>query len=83
MKQLKISRAELADKAKVSRGYVSDLLNGKRGGRLGGAVMIRLAAALEVEPIFLDPAFASPNRKQRRSRNCGNAPEGAGRAAHE
>lgn len=64
MRQLKLSRSELADRAGISRGYVSDLLNGKRGGRLGADVMLNLAKALEVEPIFFRFLFRKCETKK-------------------
>lgn len=82
MRQLKLSRSELADRAGISRGYVSDLLNGKRGGRLGADVMLNLAKALEVEPIFFASSFANAKRKSRSGRISGREGRMTG-AAHE
>ena len=64
MRQLKLTRSGLADKAGISRGYVSDLLNGKRGGRLGGQIMLSLAKALEVDPFFFADGFTNANAKR-------------------
>lgn len=63
MRQLKMTRSELADQAALSRGYISDLLNGKRGKRIGADVLQRLATALQVEPIFFADGDAYANGK--------------------
>lgn len=68
MRKLRLSRAQLADRAGISRGYVSDLLNGKRGGRMGAEVMLGLANALEVEPLFFAERFANASKKRRYGR---------------
>lgn len=61
---LGMSQKDLASKANVSQGYVSDLINGRRGRRLGYDVTQRLARALKVRPIFFSAEFAYANNAQ-------------------
>ena len=61
---LGMTQVELARRAKLSPGYVNDLIKGRRGKRLGLDVTQRLGRALKVKPIFFlgEFAYAKENR---------------------
>lgn len=70
LETLGMTQTDLARKAGLSTGYVSDLVNGKRGKRLGGDVALRLSKALRVKPVFLLSTFAyatNGNANERKS----------------
>ena len=53
MFDLKLSQGDLAEKSTLSKSYISALLLGSRGRRIGSVALLKLANALEVDPIFL------------------------------
>lgn len=59
---LELNRSQLAKKSGISAGYISDLLNRKRGKRTGLEITVKLAKALDVEPIFLSTQFANASK---------------------
>lgn len=62
LKALGMTQAELARKAKLSPGYVNDLINGRRGQRMGAEAAQRLSKALKVKPLFLLQSLANAKK---------------------
>lgn len=52
MAELNLTQRAVAQRAGLSTSYISDLMNGKRGGRISIATVQKLSVALEVEPSF-------------------------------
>lgn len=71
LEELKMTQADLAARSGLSRGYINDLIRGRRGKRMGADVSRRLARALRVRPLFLLDAFAKANETEPEVRQSG------------
>ncbi len=70
--------SQLADKTGLSRGYISDLLHGRRGERIGADTAIKLTKALKVSPLFFSPTFANAKNASSDSRKTAREIASAG-----
>ena len=68
MSEKGLSQADIVRLTRLSPSYVSDLVNGKRGGRISGETLAKLSAGLRKKSNFFYPN----NPKMRTQKKAGN-----------